>query len=275
MQKFSIITVTYNAAEVLERTIRSVITQSYDKLEYIIVDGGSTDGTLEIINRYASEDDRIRYISEPDNGIYEAMNKGIQMATGDYIAFMNAGDLYHDEKVILDVEGFIDRSLYTEPIDIIYGSIIYVDPDGVERVRLYSQFCEKKLYYLLGDCINHQAMFAARKCFDDSVFDTSYKISADREWMIRQKKAGRTFRAIDRIICFYSLDPDSFSIAHEEITWRENDAIIRKHLMAGYPLYRLVNAVRNGKVTSKMLHKLYEIAFIRKKHESKETGNSF
>ncbi len=263
--KFTIITVTYNAAEVLERTIRSIITQSYDKLEYIIVDGGSTDGTLDIIKKYAGQDDRIRYISEPDSGIYDAMNKGVGMATGDYIAFMNAGDLYHDEKVILDIEGFLDRSLSSAPIDIIYGSIIYVNPDGSERVRLYSQFCEKKLYYILGDCINHQAMFASRRCFDDGAFDTAYKISADREWMLRQKKAGRTFKAIDRIMCFYSLDPDSFSIAHEEITWRENDVIIRKHLMAGYPLYRLVNAIRNGKVTSKLLHKAYEIVFIRKR----------
>lgn len=263
MIKFSVITVTYNAAEVVERTIRTVITQTYENLEYIIVDGGSTDGTLNIINKYAAGDERIRFISEPDAGIYDAMNKGIRMATGDYLEFLNAGDLYRDDKVLLDVAGLLGRGLNSYEIDILYGSIIYVYPDGSEKVRTYSQFCEKKFYYLLGDCINHQAMFAAKRCFDDGVFDTSFRISADREWMIRQKKAGRKFKAIDRIICYYSLDPNSVSIANEKLTWKENDVIIRRHLKAGYPVYLLVNAIRHGKVSSKILHKLYEIAFIR------------
>ena len=264
MIKFTIITVTYNAAEVLERTVRTVITQTYENLEYIIVDGGSTDGTLDIIKKYAEQDERIRSISEPDSGIYDAMNKGIRMATGDYLEFLNAGDLYRDDKVLLDVAGLLGRGLNAFEIDIVYGSIIYVYPDESERIRTYSQFCEKKLYYLLGDCINHQAMFAARRCFDDGVFDTTYRISADREWMIRQKKAGRRFKSIDRIICYYSLDPNSVSIANEKLTWKENGMIIRKHLMAGYPLYLFVNAIRKGKVTSKLLHKAYELAFIRK-----------
>lgn len=264
MIKFTIITVTYNAASVVERTIRSVVTQSYENLELIIVDGASDDGTLDIVKKYAEDDDRIRYISEPDSGIYDAMNKGIGMAAGDYIEFLNAGDLYRDDKVLLDIAGILGRGLNPQDVDILYGSIIYVDPDGSERIRTYSQLCEKKFYYLLGDCINHQAMFAARRCFKDDVFDTSYRISADREWMIRQKKAGRKFMAIDRIICYYSLDPESASIANEKLTWKENDKIIRKHLLAGYPIYLFVNSIRKGKVTSKILHKMYEIAFIRK-----------
>ena len=264
MIRFTVITVTYNAAEVLERTIRTVITQTYENLEYIIVDGGSNDGTLDIIKRYAAQDARIRYISEPDSGIYDAMNKGIKMAAGDYLEFLNAGDMYRDDKVLLDVAGYLGRGLNAAGTDILYGSIIYVYPDGSENIRTYSQFCEKKLYYLLGDCINHQAMFAARRCFDDEIFDTTYRISADREWMIRQKKAGRRFKAMDRIICYYSLDPGSASIANEKLTWKENGSIIRKHLKAGYPIYLLVNAIRRGKLTSKLLHKAYELVFIRK-----------
>ena len=264
MIRFTIITVTYNAVTVLERTIRTVITQTYENLEYIIVDGGSTDGTLDIIKKYAAGDERIRYISEPDSGIYDAMNKGVGMATGDYLEFLNAGDLYRDDKVLLDVAGILGRGLNTYEIDILYGSIIYVYPDGSESIRTYSQFCEKKVYYLLGDCINHQAMFAARRCFDNGAFDTTYRISADREWMIRQKKSGRKFQAMDRIICYYSLDPNSASIVNEKLTWKENGAIIRKHLKAGYPLYLFINSIRKGKVTSRLLHKAYEIVFIRK-----------
>ena len=93
--KFSIITVTYNAGKVLEDTIQSVITQTYKNVEYILVDGGSTDNTLSIINQYRSMIQQV--ISEPDRGLYDAMNKGIKMATGDYICFLNAGDAFHED----------------------------------------------------------------------------------------------------------------------------------------------------------------------------------
>ena len=92
--KFSIITVTYNAAKVLEDTIQSIVTQTYKNLEYIIVDGGSTDETLDIIHKYQEHITTV--ISEPDQGLYDAMNKGIKLATGDYLCFLNAGDGLHE-----------------------------------------------------------------------------------------------------------------------------------------------------------------------------------
>jgi hypothetical protein len=149
-------------------------------------------------------------------------------------------------------------------VSIIYGNIVYVRPDGSESIRTYSQFCSSLFYYLLGDCINHQAMFASRRCFEAGAFDLSYRISADREWMIRQKKAGMTFKAIDRLIVYYSLDDNSMSIANEDLTWKENDRIIKKHLPLGFPLYHFINMIRHGSVSSKILHKMYEFVFIRK-----------
>ena len=96
--KFSIITVTYNAEAVLEDTIQSVISQTYHHVEYILVDGASKDGTLSIIDRYR---DRItRIVSEPDKGLYDAMNKGIRLATGDYLCFLNAGDSFHEDDTL-------------------------------------------------------------------------------------------------------------------------------------------------------------------------------
>ena len=260
MIKITVITVTYNAASTIEDTIKSVISQDYADIDYVIVDGASTDATVEMIRQYAEKDNRIRYVSEPDNGLYDAMNKGTRMAEGDYIHFLNSGDRYHDNKVLSDIAGYLGKEA-----DIVYGNIVYINHDGSECVRTYSQFCSGLFYYLLGDCINHQAMFASKKCFDDNSFDTSYRISADREWMIRQKKAGKVYRAVDRLICCYSLDEDSVSVKNEKLSWQENGMIVRKHLRAGYPLYSFVNLIRNGSVSSKILHKMYEIVFIRKR----------
>ena len=99
--KFSIITVTYNAAKVLEDTIQSIVTQTYKNLEYIIVDGGSTDETLDIIHKYQEHITTV--ISEPDQGLYDAMNKGIKLATGDYLCFLNAGDGLHEDDTLLQM----------------------------------------------------------------------------------------------------------------------------------------------------------------------------
>ena len=96
--KFSIITVTYNAGKVLEETIQSVISQTYQQVEYLIIDGGSKDNTLDIVKQYKEHIHRI--ISEPDKGLYDAMNKGIQKATGDYLCFLNAGDKWHENNTL-------------------------------------------------------------------------------------------------------------------------------------------------------------------------------
>ena len=113
--KFSIITVTYNSVNSIEKSIRSVLAQSYPDREYIIIDGGSKDGTVDIIRHYS---DRINYwVSEPDKGIYDAMNKGIKIATGDYLIFMNADDVFADTEVLQKVAGLIKADA-----DVIYGN---------------------------------------------------------------------------------------------------------------------------------------------------------
>lgn len=259
MLTITVVTVTYNAAATIEETVRSVLAQDYREIEYLIVDGASTDGTLDIIRRYAALDDRIVYISEPDKGLYDAMNKGAHLAKGDYIHFLNSGDLYYDDKVLSSIATELNKGA-----DIVYGDIVYVYNDGSRRIRKYSDFCSTYLYYLLGDCINHQAMFASKRCFDEQTFNLTYRISADREWMIRQKKAGRMFRSTDRLICYYSLDDNSMSVKNESLTWQENDMIIKRNLPAGYYLYAFINLIRNGSFSSKVLHKLYELVFIRK-----------
>lgn len=120
--KISVITVCYNAESVIEKTIRSVLGQTYEDLEYIIVDGASKDHTPDIIEGYLA-DTRVKYLSEPDKGIYDAMNKGAGMATGDYLEFLNAGDVLADDQVLSHIAERAGQS----GADILYGDILYVN----------------------------------------------------------------------------------------------------------------------------------------------------
>lgn len=263
--KITVITVCYNAKNVIEETIHSVLNQTYDNLEYIIVDGASSDGTAELIQEYALNSG-IKWISESDHGIYEAMNKGVVMASGDYLHFLNAGDVFVDEHVV----GQVCEMLALKDRDIVYGDILYKYPDGHISRRQYGKICSSKFYYLLGDCINHQAMFAKRECFKDDMFDLSYQICADREWMIRQKKKGVGFKALHILICRYSLDNSSVSIRNKEKSDEEAERCIRMHLRAGYPIFSLVNRIRNGKISASILHWFYKLFFIRKNRQDNE-----
>ena len=127
--KISIITATYNSADTVEDTIKSIVGQTYPNVEYIIVDGGSTDGTLDIVNRYK---DRItRVISEKDNGIFDAFNKGIALTTGDIVGILNSDDFYADSSVIQNVADKFKSS----SVDTVYGDLVYIDPQDTSIVR--------------------------------------------------------------------------------------------------------------------------------------------
>ena len=256
----SIITVSLNAERVIEETIRSVLTQTFQDFEYILVDGGSADGTLEIIQKYARKDSRLRYISERDDGLYDAMNKGIGLAEGEYIHFLNAGDVYKDSRVLERVEKLI-RSVKRS--DIYYGDILYSYPDGTEKLRRYPASCGSALYYVTGDCINHQAVFAGKECFRNDHFDLRYRYCADRDWMMRMHKAGKKYRAMKLTVCRYSLDPESMSVKHEKEAWEEAEDCMKRHYPGLFPLYRLVNRIRHGKISVKLLHGVYQLLYVR------------
>lgn len=142
----SVITVVYNAAQTLEPTMLSVINQTYKNVEYIIIDGGSTDGTVDIIKKY---EDKIAYwVSESDKGIYDAMNKGIDRATGEWINFMNAGDSFATQDVLCTV---FERGHYND-IDIIYGNVYLIGQKKVgkignlNRIKYYMPFCHQSCF---------------------------------------------------------------------------------------------------------------------------------
>lgn len=190
--KISIITVCYNAIIGIEKTIQSVLSQSYPEIEYIVIDGGSTDGTVDVIQRYA---EMITYfISEPDQGIYDAMNKGINVATGDWISFLNAADNYYDNKTIESV--FANKVPFSA--DVVYGYTVHVFS--------YGKFVRKRLpldSFNSGMPFGHESSFVRSEIMKRYCFDTSFKIVADYNFFYNLYKKGAIFHFVDVIISEY------------------------------------------------------------------------
>jgi glycosyltransferase involved in cell wall biosynthesis len=182
--KISIITTTYNSIQTLRDTISSVLAQDYADLEYIIVDGASTDGTREIIEESEAHfGNRLHWLSELDKGIYDAMNKGIAMATGEIVGIINSDDFYHRRDVIdRVVEAFQNKD-----IQAVYGDVRFVHPNNLDRtVRYYSSknFSPKRFRY--GFMPAHPTFFTYRKYFEAfGYYKTDYRIAADYELLIR------------------------------------------------------------------------------------------
>lgn len=258
--KFTIITVCKNAEKVIGKTIQSVVTQTYKNIEYIIIDGASIDDTLSIIHKY-EKIYPIIYISEQDQGIYDAMNKGIKMATGDYIQFLNAGDSLYERTTIKNVADEIQKN----QADIYYGDVAYLYSDQHTEVRKYGKWCSKRLYDYTGDCINHQVIFAKTHLLKEHNFDINYKICADREWIMRVRSKGAVFFAIGKLICYYSLDEESTSIFQKERYEKEADECIRKYYSYGYMIFRGFQFFRSHKILRNWLHNVYKLIYIRKK----------
>lgn len=180
--KISIITVTYNRADVLSDAMQSVLEQTYVDLEYILVDGGSTDGTLNLIHEYKDKfGERLQYVSEPDRGIYDAMNKGWQMATGEIVAFLNSDDYYVDNHVIHDVA----KTFEAQEIDAIHGNLSYIDSDK-KIVRIWRGSAYSPEAFLKGWMPAHPTFFCRRSCFEQfGGFDLAICSAADFELMLR------------------------------------------------------------------------------------------
>lgn len=179
--KVSIITVSFNSVLTIIDTIESIRLQSHSSIEYIVIDGGSTDGTRDVILR--NQDIVTTYISEPDHGLYDAMNKGISLATGDVIGILNSDDVYADSEVISKVVEEFNSS----PVDCVYGDLVYVDAEDLNNVKRYwrsGNYFRKA--FLNGWMPPHPTFFTKRECYSVfGTYDTSFKTSADYELMLR------------------------------------------------------------------------------------------
>ncbi len=221
---FSIITVTYNADKVLEDTILSVISQSYQQVEYIVIDGDSKDNTHSLIEKYR---DKIHIlVSEPDKGIYDAMNKGIKLATGDYLCFLNAGDTFHENSSLQQiVEGLNKKN--NELPDIIYGETALVDAHR-NFIRMRRLSTPEKLRwksFKKGMLVCHQAFIAKRSLAEP--YDMNYRFSSDFDWCIRtMKKASMTYNTHQTLIDYLE---EGMTTQNRQASLKERFRIMAHH----------------------------------------------
>ena len=205
MPTVSIITITYNAERFLERTVQSIIAQKTTDYEYIVIDGASKDGTLDLIRQY--ENHMTTWVSEPDGGLYDAMNKGLHRATGEYVWFMNAGDEIYDSQTLAQLL----KHIQTTHSDIYYSDALFVNDDNGGRsgsaVGLRSQVTPHTLPtnltwrdMALGMKVCHQAFVAKRSLAPDYLTDN---LSADLDWEIRCLKAAQRIDYLPFTLCRY------------------------------------------------------------------------
>lgn len=182
--KVSLITVTYNSAATLADTFESVINQTYEDIEYIVIDGLSTDSTLDIIKMYEPRfNGRMRWLSEADNGLYDAMNKGIRLATGDIVGIINSDDFYHRNDSIEIIEkGFKDKS-----IQVTFADVRFVNPENLDKtIRYYSSKNFSTKRFRFGFMPAHPTFFTYKRNFDlYGYYKTDYRIAADYELLVR------------------------------------------------------------------------------------------
>ena len=212
--RITVITVCFNAQDVIEKTLRSVVSQTYDKLEYVIVDGASKDGTMAIVERYREAIERGggRIVSEPDKGLYDAMNKGVRLATGEWFLLLNCDDIFVDEHVVADAAAFIAQH---PEADVVYGNTEQVWDYGKVLSAPETAYRNRKM------CISPQATFVRTALHLSHPFDLKYRYAADFEQSTSFVREGRTFLHFDRLVSRVELSSgvtfDNHYASEEEI----------------------------------------------------------
>lgn len=246
--KYSIITVNYNNKDGLRKTIESVIHQTYRDFEYIVIDGGSTDGSADVLKEY---DEKIDYwVSEPDKGIYNAMNKGIAQAHGEYLNFMNSGDCFYDETVL---ENLSAKNLST---DIIVGRDYHFDNSTQQGFATILPSRVSMLTFV-HNTLPHQSTFFKKALFNNTPYDESLRLVADVKFYIQKICVEQcSIQLIDNIICWR--EPDGVSISYNERRQQEHHQVIAEvlppaaiqdydtlHLLDKSTMYKLMRILEN------------------------------
>lgn len=196
LPKISIITVVYNDGQNISRTIESVINQSYKNIEYVIIDGGSTDSTVKQINKYNSKIDV--FISEKDKGIYDAMNKGIELCSGEWLLFLNSGDFFHHNDILDLMFGYIEQN---DNSDIIYGDFNVLS----EGVKFSFVNKASDLNRIKKDMVfSHQACLIKRSLHQKFKYDLTYRICADYDFLLKSYLDGAKFNKVPEVIATVS-----------------------------------------------------------------------
>ena len=220
--KVSIITVVYNNHSTIDHAIKSVLIQDHPNIEYIMVDGKSTDGTVEKI--YEHKQFITHFISESDKGIYDAMNKGLKLATGDIIGILNSDDFYTDTTIISQVV----QEFQTKQVDLVFGDIVFVKPDNLDKITRYyssANFHPKKFAW--GWMPAHPSCFLRREIYEKyGYFETDYKIAADYEILTRfMAKYNISYSYIPKVLV--KMRMGGVSSANLKSNWILNKEIVR------------------------------------------------
>jgi glycosyltransferase involved in cell wall biosynthesis len=221
--KVSVITVCKNSEDVIEKAIQSVLDQSYKDIEYLLIDGGSTDRTLEIVGKYRSHIHSL--LSEKDRGIYDAMNKGVKRATGEIVYFLNSDDSFYDRDVVADV---IRQFEIDTPL-LVYGNIFLINDEHGGIIK-YDKVDKQ---FFLHNTICHQALFMKRDLLHEiGPYDGRYMVYADVDWLIKAfLKHAHAFRYYDRVICRYSYRGVSADAFHDKKYVLERMRILAKYFL--------------------------------------------
>ena len=216
MAKYSIITINYNNADGLRRTIESVVSQTFDNYEYVIIDGGSTDGSVDVIKEY--EHNITYWVSEKDGGIYNAMNKGVKAAHGEYLIFMNSGDVFYSDSVLLDITST------NKSEDIIVGKVF--TNEGNEFLYQPDQ---PTMYFFYSSTIPHQGAFIKKWLLDKYPYDETLKITADWKFFVDAVVFENcTISFINVPVSMF--DTEGVSTTNPEKTWSEKISAMRTML---------------------------------------------
>ncbi len=249
--KVSVITICYNAVVQIDETIRSVMVQDHADIEHIVIDGGSTDGTQDKIERYS---ECIAYfVSEKDDGVYDAMNKGLKLATGEVVAFVNAGDMMATRNTV----SYMVRAFAEGDFDVIYGDALMVDPDDITQVKRFWKGGEyKRENFRKGWMPPHLGTYIRRSAYDRfGGFNTELEVSADYELMFRFLYKHRLrARYVPKVLVRFRLGGVSNrSLAHiwranVEVykAWKLNDEAVSPLIILRKPLAKVLQMIKRG-----------------------------
>ena len=229
--KISIITITFNSAKTLQRTLASIQSQTCGEIEHIIVDGASTDGTKEMIEAYAKEHKNVRWISEKDEGIYNALNKGIRMATGDIIGFLHSDDVLFSPDSIEHIAGVFE----TQEADVVYGDLLYCRGNRVIRRWVSNAYNPCGLKY--GWMPPHPTVYVRREVYEQvGEYDEWFRIAADYDMMLRIFKAGFKTYYLPEVLVSMEIGGASNRNSKARLSKTQEDYFVLKknHVGAGY-----------------------------------------
>ncbi|MBQ9083070.1 MAG: glycosyltransferase [Clostridia bacterium] len=230
--KFTVVTVVFNGAAVIGKTMRSVLTQTVSPYEYLIFDGGSTDGTWETVTAMAEEfaaaGIAFHAVREKDTGIYNAMNKGIRVAEGDFISFLNAGDWYEPD-ALANIAAFYAEA----PFDLTYGGLHYIQSDGSVRDKM----SRLDRFPVSSRNWNHPSMFLRREIYQKYYFNEEFRAYADFDLYLKLRKDGTRIRVIDKVITNFVADGVSTATGLKKVLARAGEKY-RAYRHNGYsPVY--------------------------------------